>query len=127
MKLDALSHALQFHAQIGDKPSAAGVVTTAGVFEQYLAGTAPAAPVGTPPKPPTKKAEAPKPETPAAPPAGAQLEYERDVKAPMMALAAAKGRDAVTPIFAEFKVKNAKELKPEQWPAFIAAVAKAAA
>ncbi len=67
------------------------------------------------------------PPAPAANDAAAKLDYEKDVKAPMMELAKTKGRGAVQPIFDKFEVANAKVLNPEQWPAFIAAVAAAQA
>jgi len=61
-----------------------------------------------------------------APTEPATLDYERDVRPPLYALAELHGRDAANAVLAQFKVKKGTELKPGQWPAFVAAIAEAA-
>lgn len=63
------------------------------------------------------------PAAPKAPPAPGALDYDRDVKALVLKVAkeAPGKRETVIAINAKFGVESANKLKPEQWPAYIAA------
>lgn len=75
----------------------------------------------------TKPAATPKAGKPPAAPKPTETEgptYDQ-VKEKALALAQTKGRDALVAINAEFKVKNAQELKPEKYAEYLAAIAEA--
>ena len=75
------------------------------------------------PKAEKPKAEKPKAEKPPAPAAPApeppaSPSYD-EVRAAVNRTMEVKGRDAVIGLLAEFKVKNAKEIDPGNWPSFL--------
>lgn len=64
--------------------------------------------------------------TPAAKPATAGTVPYSDVQKAVLALVAAKGRDAAMRVFEPFGLASAKEAKPEQYGALLAALVEAA-
>ena len=50
------------------------------------------------------------------------LEYETDIKAPFLKLAAEKGRDAAVALLAPYKASSAQGVPEDKWPEFIDAI-----
>lgn len=53
------------------------------------------------------------------------IDYTEDIQRPALALVQSKGREALATILATFGAKTGKEVPPDQWPAFMAAIAEA--
>jgi len=53
------------------------------------------------------------------------IDYTEDIQRPALALVQAKGRYALAKVLAEFNAKTGKDVPPDQWPAFMAAIAEA--
>lgn len=63
---------------------------------------------------------APDPEN--AGPASHGLDYETDIKAPFLKLAAEKGRDAAVALLVPYKASSAQGVPEDKWPEFIEAI-----
>lgn len=59
--------------------------------------------------------------------APAALDYDKDVKAPFLALAKAKGRDVALGLLTPYGVATANLVPADKWPELVAAIAQAAA
>lgn len=54
--------------------------------------------------------------------ASRDLDYETDIKAPFLKLAAEKGRDAAVALLAPYKATSAQGVPEDKWPEFIEAI-----